>query len=144
MNQQHLSVAVEAAKAGATELMSRRHDRVVREKGPKDLVTDADLASQQAIRRVLLEAFDQYVFVGEEEGEHDPPEAVRRGDADAPHVGSWIRWTVPSTMSIDCSRSRFRLVSMLTEKCGWVSSMILSRMNSLPRLMVRALGAMTN
>ena len=52
MNQHHLSVAVEAAKAGAKELMSRRHDRVVREKGPKDLVTDADLASQQAIRGV--------------------------------------------------------------------------------------------
>ena len=84
MNQHHLSIAVEAAKAGAKELMSRRHDRVVREKGPKDLVTDADLASQQAIRRVLMEAFDQYAFVGEEEGENEPPEAVRRGDPDAP------------------------------------------------------------
>lgn len=84
MNQHHLSVAVEAAKAGARELMSRRSDRVVSEKGPKDLVTDADLASQQAVRRVLLEAFDQYAFVGEEEGENDPPETVRRGDPDAP------------------------------------------------------------
>lgn len=84
MNQHHLSVAIEAAKAGARELMSRRDDRVVREKGPKDLVTDADLASQQAIRKMLLSAFDQYVFVGEEEGENHPPEAVLRGDPDAP------------------------------------------------------------
>ena len=50
MNEQHLQVAITAAKAGAAELMSRRDDRVVREKAPKDLVTDADLASQQAIR----------------------------------------------------------------------------------------------
>lgn len=84
MNGHHLSVAIEAAKAGAKELMSRRNDRVVREKGPKDLVTDADLASQQAIREVLQPAFNGYLFVGEEQGEHDPPDRVRRGELDAP------------------------------------------------------------
>lgn len=84
MNSQHLEVAVEAARAGAAELMSRRTDRVVQEKAPKDLVTDADLASQQAVRAVLLQAFDDYVFVGEEEGETEPPAAVRAGDVDAP------------------------------------------------------------
>jgi myo-inositol-1(or 4)-monophosphatase len=84
MNEQHLQVAIDAAKAGAAELMARRQDRVVREKGPKDLVTDADLASQQAIRAILLDSYPDYVFVGEEEGENDPPESVRRGDPDAP------------------------------------------------------------
>jgi len=84
MNQQHLEVAVAAAKAGARELMSRRLDRVVEEKAPKDLVTDADLAAQAAIRKMLMEAFDGYAFVGEEEGETEPPEAVRRGDPQAP------------------------------------------------------------
>ena len=68
MNDQHLELAIEAAKAGAIELMSRRTDRVVQEKAPKDLVTDADLASQKAIRKILLEAFPDHVFVGEEEG----------------------------------------------------------------------------
>ena len=84
MNQQHLKVAVDAAKAGARELMSRRDNRVVSEKAPKDLVTDADLASQQAVRSALLDTYGDYVFVGEEEGENDPPDAVRRGDPDAP------------------------------------------------------------
>jgi myo-inositol-1(or 4)-monophosphatase len=84
MNEHHLQVAITAARAGAAELMSRRYDRVVREKAPKDLVTDADLASQQAIRSILLDAFDGYVFVGEEEGENEPLESVRRGDQDAP------------------------------------------------------------
>lgn len=84
MNEQHLQVAIEAAKAGAVELMARRDHRVVKEKAPKDLVTDADLASQVAIRKILMGAFDGYAFVGEEEGENDPPESVRRGDDAAP------------------------------------------------------------
>ena len=84
MNGEHLEVAISAARAGAEELMARWDDRVVREKGPKDLVTDADLASQKAIRSILLDAFAGYEFVGEEEGENDPPESVRRGDPDAP------------------------------------------------------------
>lgn len=84
MNEQHLRVAVTAAKAGAVELMARRERRVVQEKAPKDLVTDADLASQKAIRAILLDAFDDYAFVGEEEGENEPLDAVRRGSHDAP------------------------------------------------------------
>ncbi len=84
MNEQHLLVAVAAAKAGAAELMSRRDRRSVNEKAPKDLVTDADLASQRVIRTKLLEAFDRYSFVGEEAGESDPPASVLRADPDAP------------------------------------------------------------
>ncbi|GAA4466290.1 inositol monophosphatase family protein [Novipirellula rosea] len=84
MDQQHLEVAVAAAKAGAVELMARRDDRVVREKAPKDLVTDADLASQKAVRKILMEAFSGYAFVGEEDGENEPPDAVRLGQHDAP------------------------------------------------------------
>ncbi|MGB7324075.1 MAG: inositol monophosphatase family protein, partial [Rubripirellula sp.] len=84
MDAKHLEVAIAAARAGAVELMARRDDRVVREKAPKDLVTDADLASQKAVRGILMDAFSSYAFVGEEEGENDPPADVRRGDADAP------------------------------------------------------------
>ncbi len=68
--------------------MSRRDSRTVSEKAPKDLVTDADLASQVAIRKILMDAFDEYVFVGEEQGENEPLESVRRGDADAP--ACWV------------------------------------------------------
>ena len=38
-----------------------------REKAPKDLVTEADLAAQEAIRGVLLKAFPDHDFLGEEE-----------------------------------------------------------------------------
>ncbi|MCS7467742.1 inositol monophosphatase [Stieleria sp. ICT_E10.1] len=84
MNQEHLDLAIKAAKAGAVELLSRWENRTVSEKAPKDLVTDADLASQKAIRKILMDAFGGYAFVGEEEGENDPPAAVRDGAADAP------------------------------------------------------------
>jgi len=83
MDSGHLAVAIDAARAGARELMDRRDHFHVNEKAPKDLVTDADLAAQQAIRTILDQAFPGYAFVGEENGENDPPEAVRRGDAGA-------------------------------------------------------------
>ena len=84
MDQNHLDVAIAAARAGAAELMSRRDAFIVREKAPKDLVTDADIASQRAIREALSMNFRDYHFVGEEEGENDPPEGVRNHDSDAP------------------------------------------------------------
>ena len=88
MDIQHLEVAVDAARAGAVELMSRRDSFRVSEKAPKDLVTDADLASQIAIRKRLADAYPDYAFVGEEEGENDPPASVRRGQPDAP--ACWV------------------------------------------------------
>lgn len=88
MDQRHLQVAIEAARAGAAELMARRDHRVVRQKAPRDLVTDADLAAQQAIRSVLRDTFADYAFVGEEQGQGEPPSAVRAGAADAPPC--WI------------------------------------------------------
>jgi myo-inositol-1(or 4)-monophosphatase len=84
MDQHHLDVAISAARAGAVELMSRRDKFIVSEKAPKDLVTDADLASQKAIRDILENNFGSYAFVGEEEGENDPPAEVRRADSAAP------------------------------------------------------------
>jgi myo-inositol-1(or 4)-monophosphatase len=45
----------------------------VREKGPSDLVTQADLASQEAVRGVVLAACPDFGFVSEEaDGELDP------------------------------------------------------------------------
>jgi len=84
VNPQHLTVAIEAARAGAAALVARRDSHTVHEKAPKDLVTDADLASQAVIRSKLGSAFPEYAFVGEEEGENEPTAAIRRGDPSAP------------------------------------------------------------
>jgi myo-inositol-1(or 4)-monophosphatase len=71
-----LPLCERAARAGGQALLDWIGRFGVQEKGPFDLVTEADLASQEAIRRVLLAECPQHQFVSEE----GPTEA--RFDAD--------------------------------------------------------------
>lgn len=64
---EYLAVCEQAARAGGAVLQDWIDRITVREKGPKDLVTEADLASQQAIRQVVLSAFPDHEFLGEEQ-----------------------------------------------------------------------------
>ncbi len=61
-----MDVCNEAARSGGQVLRDLRGRVHPREKAPKDLVTEADLASQEAIRQVLAEAFPDHGFLGEE------------------------------------------------------------------------------
>jgi len=63
----YLAVAIDAAKAGAAELERWRGKFSTREKARADLVTDADHASQAAVKAVLIGAFPHQEFLGEEE-----------------------------------------------------------------------------
>ncbi|HEX2476658.1 MAG TPA: inositol monophosphatase family protein, partial [Lacipirellulaceae bacterium] len=56
-----------AARAGGRELLARQGKSQAREKAPADLVTDADEASQEAIRRVIAARFPGHDFIGEEQ-----------------------------------------------------------------------------
>ena len=57
----------QAARAGG-EVLQQWVGRIqVREKGPSDLVTEADLASQEVVKKVLLGAYPDFDFVGEED-----------------------------------------------------------------------------
>lgn len=60
--------AVEAARLGGQVLMSYRDAFKATFKARKDLVTDADIASQRAIANLLTARFPDSIFVGEEEG----------------------------------------------------------------------------
>ncbi len=63
-----LETALEAARQ-AGELLREMQPRIeAREKAPADLVSDADLASQRLIRRMLSENRPEIAFQGEEEG----------------------------------------------------------------------------
>ena len=62
-----LSVCEQAARAGGAALLDWVERFSVREKGPADLVTEADVASQEAVRRVVLDAFPDHDFLSEEE-----------------------------------------------------------------------------
>jgi myo-inositol-1(or 4)-monophosphatase len=64
----YLTAAVEAARRGAAVLEEWRGRFQVNEKGRADLVTDADVASQKAVRSVLQGRFPGHAFLEEEGG----------------------------------------------------------------------------
>jgi myo-inositol-1(or 4)-monophosphatase len=64
-----VTVCEEAARAGGAQLLELWQRFAFREKAPKDLVTEADLASQAAIRRLVLGYFPDHGFLAEEEAE---------------------------------------------------------------------------
>ena len=65
--EQLLATCERAAAAGAQELLAWRGRFSAREKSARDLVTDADLASQEAIRAIIEAEFDDHGFLGEED-----------------------------------------------------------------------------
>jgi myo-inositol-1(or 4)-monophosphatase len=71
-----------AARAGGRELAAWRGRFQAREKGIADYVTDADLASQAAIRQVIVSRFPDHDFIGEEQ----PPDSF----SSCPDTVHWI------------------------------------------------------
>jgi myo-inositol-1(or 4)-monophosphatase len=75
--------ACEAASRGAAVLAHWREQFQVREKGRADLVTEADVGSQEAVRSYLQGRFPEHAFLGEE----GPSSSHRPGPGSAP---TWI------------------------------------------------------
>ena len=61
----------QAARAGGEVLQQWCGSFGVREKGPADLVTEADFASQKKIQGLLMSQFPNHDFLGEEDGPLD-------------------------------------------------------------------------
>ncbi len=59
-------VCERAARAGGAVLLDWAQRFTVREKGPADLVTDADIASEKVVRQTIAEVFPADRFIGEE------------------------------------------------------------------------------
>ena len=73
-----LDTALEAALAAGAVLKRKwRQARDIRVKGPRDIVTDADLAAQRTIASIVQARYPEHVFLGEEGGArvdlHGPP-----------------------------------------------------------------------
>ena len=62
----YLTLCEQAARAGGDVLLSWVGRFQVQEKGPSDLVTEADLAAQKAIAEILLSACPDHHLIGEE------------------------------------------------------------------------------
>lgn len=80
---QYRDSAEEAARIGAAILENWRARFSVSEKAHADLVTEADHASQKAIREFILAAYPDHAFLGEE----DP--GAKAGSI-SPEVPTWI------------------------------------------------------
>lgn len=68
----YLTVCEQAARRGGQVLRDWQGHFTAREKAARDLVTEADLASQEAIRGILLGAFPDHEFLGEEDTGTEP------------------------------------------------------------------------
>jgi myo-inositol-1(or 4)-monophosphatase len=77
------AAAIDAARRAAAVIDDWKRRFVVREKGRCDFVTDADVASQNALRESLLGRFPDHAFLGEE----DASKHVRPGPDSPP---TWI------------------------------------------------------
>jgi myo-inositol-1(or 4)-monophosphatase len=84
---EYLEAAVEAARKAAAILESWRARFSVREKSRADLVTEADQASQDAIKALLLGRFPDHHFLGEEESVGKMIEATRPAPGAPP---TWV------------------------------------------------------
>lgn len=85
-NQDYLPVAETAARAAGKELLERLGTTEIRHKKNRfDLVTEADVAAQETVRGILLDAFPDHGFLGEEGN----PSQGRRTES-----GDLFRWIV--------------------------------------------------
>ena len=65
---QRLTIAIRAARAGGKILEKTfEHARRIRSKGKRDIVTDADYAAEQIVRKMILEHFPSDHFLSEED-----------------------------------------------------------------------------
>jgi myo-inositol-1(or 4)-monophosphatase len=61
-----------AARTGGHELLRWKDHVKPRTKAPADFVTEADLASQQAIQKIVLDTYPSHEFLGEEDAYSGP------------------------------------------------------------------------
>lgn len=87
---QPLDVCLEAARRGGEMLIHWQDRFSAREKGRHDYVTEADLASQEAICGIIRKAFPDHDFLGEE----DAAERRAKGQDPIPERRSEFRWIV--------------------------------------------------
>jgi len=88
---EYIKICEDALRAGGEVLLSWQGRIRAKEKGPRDLVTEADVASQEAIRKVLIGAFPCHDFLGEEDcnDSANPPGTTGLGAS-----ASGYRWIV--------------------------------------------------
>jgi len=86
----YMAVCEKAIRVGGDAIQHWAGKFDVSKKGPADLVTQADLASQQAISRTIWEAFPEHRILGEE----DAVLSIDANDINAASRRSEYRWII--------------------------------------------------
>ena len=94
-----MQIAIDAAHSAGEILCEMLETAAVREKGPKDLVTDADIAAQQCIENRIMAASLLITFWAKSRRYQPSIEQRFRRRIGS---GSSIRWMVLSTTFIAC------------------------------------------
>ena len=102
-----------AARAGGQKILALRGQFQTRVKAPADLVTDADVASQEAIRHVIACRYPDHAFVGEESS------TARGGQTTASWPGLLIHWTERPIMSTATRTTQFPWRSHKEARYWW-------------------------
>lgn len=111
-----LKLCERAARAGGEVLLDFQDRIVGREKGPRDLVSDADLASQRCIREILMRDYPEYGFLGEE----DDPAASHTSDTEC----RWIVDPLDGTTNYLHRLQTFAVVIALQKKGEIVAGVV--------------------
>jgi histidinol phosphatase-like enzyme (inositol monophosphatase family) len=90
--QRAATVACEAADAARREILPRFRSVSVETKADGSPVTEADLAAEQAIRRILREAYPEAELLGEEFGAEAPQQAREANETSS--GGGRLAWIV--------------------------------------------------
>lgn len=118
----HLKVCEEAARAAGAVLLDWSNRFTASTKGPKDLVTEADLASQKLLQEKLLGAFPDYGFVGEEQIEGNHASGARRWivdplDGTMNYVHGMLEYCVSVALEDDGKILVGTIYDPVSEKC---------------------------
>jgi len=112
-----LEVCQQAVRAAGATVQQWLGKTTVRHKGPADLVTEADLASQEVIRSAVLGAFPAHTLLGEEATAMPP--AVAEPPTDGPAAFRWITDPLDGTTNY-VHRVPHYCVSLALERAGSV------------------------
>ncbi len=103
-----LDVCEQVARNCGQVLLDMRGTIRSHQKAPKDLVTEADFASQELARRLCSNAFPDHRFLGEESDEEPVTSALASSRPASPStVGSWIPWTARSITCVSSRTTRY-------------------------------------
>ncbi len=132
-----LAVCETAARAGAAELKAWQGKFTSREKSARDLVTDADLASQRAVEKVIRQEFPDHGFLGEESP--DPEQlklpycwVVDPLDGTTNYVHGFPCYAVSVAVAYEGELAAGTVIDPLAEECFTAARGLGSRLNGEP------------